>query len=127
MQIAPTDEDLIIEAKVNPTDVGQLSVGLPVSVKVDAFDYSVYGMLIGELRYISPDTLSEQGPNGQAQTFYRVKVRLPKAQTHNPHARDILVKPGMTASIDIQTGRRSVLNYLAKPVFKAFGGALLER
>jgi adhesin transport system membrane fusion protein len=127
MQIAPTDEDLIIEAKVNPSDVGQLSVGLPVSVKVDAFDYSVYGMLSGDLVYISPDTLSEQGPNGQSQTFYRAKVRLPRAQTHNPRAREIVVKPGMTASIDIRMGTRSVLNYLAKPVFKAFGGALTER
>jgi adhesin transport system membrane fusion protein len=127
MQIAPTDEDLIIEAKVNPSDVGQLSVGLPVSVKVDAFDYSVYGMLNGDLVYVSPDTLSEQGPNGQSQTFYRVKVHLPRAQPKNAKAIDIVVKPGMTASIDIRTGTRTVLGYLAKPVFKAFGGALLER
>jgi adhesin transport system membrane fusion protein len=118
---------LIIEAKVNPTDVGQLTDGLPVSVKVDAFDYSIYGTLIGKLIYISPDTLSEQNPNGQSQTFYRVKVHLPHLQTHNPKARDIVVKPGMTVGIDIRTGTRSVLNYLAKPVFKAFGGALIER
>lgn len=127
MQIAPTDEDLIIEAKVTPTDVGQLVTGQPVSVKVDAFDYSVYGMLNGELRYISPDTLSEQGPNGQTLTFYRIKVHLPRAQPQNPKARDIVVKPGMTVSLDVRTGTRSVLNYLAKPVFKAFGGALIER
>jgi adhesin transport system membrane fusion protein len=127
MQIAPTDEDLIIEAKVNPADVGLLAVGLPVSVKVDAFDYSVYGMLSGNLVYISPDTLTEQSPSGQSQTFYRVKVQLPRLQPHNPKARDIVVKPGMTASIDIRTGTRSVLSYLAKPVFKAFGGALIER
>ena len=127
MQIAPTDEDLIIEAKVNPADVGLLVVGLPVSVKVDAFDYSVYGMLSGDLVYISPDTLTEQSPNGQSQTFYRVKVHLPRLQPRNPKARDIVVKPGMTVSIDIRTGVRSVLNYLAKPVFKAFGGALIER
>lgn len=127
MQIAPTDDDLIIEAKVNPTDVGQLTQGLPVSVKVDAFDYSVYGMLSGDLNYISPDTLSEQSQNGQTQTFYRVKVHLPRAQPHNPKAHDIVVKPGMTVSIDIRTGTRSVLAYLAKPVIKAFGGALMER
>jgi membrane fusion protein, adhesin transport system len=48
-------------------------------------------------------------------------------QSHNPKARDIVVRPGMTASIDIRTGSRSVLNYLAKPIFKAFGGALIER
>lgn len=127
MQIAPHDEDLIIEAKVSPGEVGQLRTGLPVSVKVDAFDYSVYGMLQGELIYISPDTLSEQGPGGQTLVYYRVKVRLPPQQPHNPKARDIVVKPGMTVSIDIRTGSRTVLNYLAKPVFKAFGGALIER
>ncbi len=127
MQIAPTDEDLIIEAKVNPTDVGLLALGLPVSVKVDAFDYSVYGSLNGDLTYISPDTLSEQGPNGQSQTFYRVKVHLPRLQPHNPKAHTIVVKPGMTVGIDIRTGTRSVLKYLAKPVVKAFGGALIER
>ena len=127
MQIAPIDEDPIIEAKVTPIDVGQLSVGLPVSVKVDAFDYSLYGMLHGELRYISPDTLSEQSQGGQTQSFYRVKVQLPRAQLLNPKARDILLKPGMTVSLDIRTGTRSVLSYIAKPVFKAFGGALIER
>ncbi len=127
MQIAPADEDLIIEAKVNPTDVGLLAQGLAVNVKVDAFDYSVYGSLSGDLIYISPDTLSEQGPNGQSQTFYRVKVHLPRLQPHNPKAHTIVVKPGMTVGIDIRTGTRSVLSYLAKPVVKAFGGALIER
>ena len=127
MQIAPADEDLIIEAKVNPTDVGLLALGLPVNVKVDAFDYSVYGSLNGDLIYISPDTLSEQSPNGQSQTFYRVKVHLPRLQPQNPKAHTIVVKPGMTVGIDIRTGTRSVLSYLAKPVVKAFGGALIER
>lgn len=127
MQIAPNDEDPIIEAKVNPTDVGLLSVGQPVSVKVDAFDYSVYGMLAGDLIYISPDTLSETGQSGQTQTFYRARIHLPRLQAQNLKARDIVVKPGMTVSIDIRTGRRSVLSYLAKPVVKAFGGAMLER
>lgn len=127
MQIAPNDDDLIIEAKVNPADVGLLRQGLPVSVKVDAFDYSVYGMLRGELVYISPDTLSEQGPNGQTQVYYRAKVHLPRLQPHNPKAKSIVVRPGMTVSADIRTGTRSVLNYLAKPIFNAFGGALIER
>jgi adhesin transport system membrane fusion protein len=127
MQIAPMDENLIIEAKVSPSDVGQLVMGQPVSVKLDAFDYSVYGMLTGDLIYISPDTLTEQAQNGQAQSFYRVKVHLLRTQVQNPHARDIVLKPGMTASIEIRTGTRSVLKYLAKPIFKAFGGAMLER
>lgn len=128
MQIAPTEKDLIVEAKVNPTDVGLLRIGLPVTVKADAFDYSIYGTLMGELTYISPDTLSEPGPNGgAAQTYYRVHVKLVALQPQNHKAREIALKPGMTASIDIRTGTRTVLNYLAKPVTKAFGGALIER
>lgn len=126
MQIAPTDDALIIEAKVAPVDVGLLRTGLPASVKIDAFDYSVYGSLNGKLTYISPDTLSEPGPNGQPQTFYRVHVALAKVQAQNPKARSILVMPGMPVTVDIRVGSRSILKYLAKPIYKAFGGALAE-
>lgn len=126
MQIAPTDDALIIEAKVAPADVGLLKTGLPVSVKIDAFDYAIYGTLNGELTYISPDTLTEPGPNGQTQTYYRVHVALAQQQTHNAKARDIVIKPGMPATLDIRTGTRSILKYLAKPVYKAFSGALTE-
>lgn len=127
MQIAPTNDELIIEAKVNPMDIGMLVLGLPVSVKLDAFDYFTYGTLVGELTYISPDTLSEQSPNGQSQTNYRVHVKLAQQQSHNGKVGALVVKPGMTATIDIRTGTRSVLKYMAKPVFKAFSGALIER
>jgi multidrug efflux pump subunit AcrA (membrane-fusion protein) len=127
MQISPSDELLIIEGKVTPTDIGQLHPGLPVSVKLDAFDYSVYGALDGVLTYVSPDTLSETGPNGQSQTFFRVHVKLNPQQNQNPKAGSIIVKLGMTASLDIRTGTRSVMQYIAKPVFKTFSGALSER
>jgi adhesin transport system membrane fusion protein len=127
MQISPSDEQLIIEGKVTPMDIGQLQPGLPVSVKLDAFDYSVYGALDGVLTYVSPDTLSEAGPNGQSQTFFRVHVKVNPQQHQNPKASSIVVKPGMTASLDIRTGTRSVMKYIAKPVFKTFSGALSER
>ena len=128
MQIAPTDDALIVEAKVDPRDVAGLRIGLPVSVKIDAFDYSVYGTLNGTLGYISPDTLSEPSGTGQpTQSYYRVHVVLQKPANHPTGARDIVIKPGMTAGIDIRTGTRSILKYIAKPVFKAFGGAMNER
>lgn len=127
MQISPSNERLIIEGKVTPADIGLLQPGLPVSVKLDAFDYSVYGALDGELTYVSPDTLSETGPNGQTQTYFRVHVQINPQQYQNPKASSIIVKPGMTASLDIRTGTRSVLKYIAKPVFKSFSGALSER
>ncbi len=126
MQISPTESDMVIEAKINPVDIGQLELGLPVQVKLDAFDFSVYGMLLGKLTYISSDTLVEQGPNGQSLSFYRVQVRLEDQQANQVLAR-VALKPGMTSTIDIKTRTRSVLRYLLKPVIKTFSGALNER
>lgn len=127
MQIAPTDDALILEAKVPPADIGLLKIGLPAAVRIDAFDYSIYGGLVGKVTYISPDTLSESGPNGQTQTYYRMHVALAAKQEHNVKSGHIAIKPGMTATVDVRTGKRSILKYLAKPVYKAFSGALAER
>ena len=128
MQISPTEGNMIIEAKVNPVDIGQLKISLPVAIKLDAFDYSSYGTLKGTLNYISSDTLTEQGGNGQAVTYYRANVLVDAEQTKtNPKLANVALKPGMTATVDIKTNNRTVLQYLAKPIFKAFGGAMNER
>jgi adhesin transport system membrane fusion protein len=130
MQISPTEGEMVFEVKISPADIGQLSTGLPVSIKLDAFDYSIYGSLAGTLTYLSSDTLAEQGANGQTSAYYRAQVRLDaeRAKTHpNPKLASVALKPGMTATVDIRTGQRSVLKYLAKPVYKAFSGAMNER
>ena len=126
MRISPTESDMVIEAKINPVDIGQLELGLPVLVKLDAFDFSVYGMLTGKLTYLSSDTLVEQGPNGQSMSYYRAHVRIDANQANAMLAR-VPLKPGMTSTIDIKTRTRSVLRYLLKPVIKTFSGALNER
>ena len=134
MHIAPVGDNLLIEARVLPADMGQLVVGQTVQISLDAYDYSLYGNLTGELIDISPDTLSDtnaQGssvitPTGQPSVYYKVNIRLAKEQT-NPKAQLIEVKPGMTASIDIRTGTRNLLNYLMKPVIKTLGNSLNER
>jgi adhesin transport system membrane fusion protein len=134
MHIAPVGDNLLVEARVLPVDMGQLVVGQAVQISLDAYDYSLYGNLIGELIDISPDTLSDtnaQGslvntPNGQPSVYYKVNIRLAKEQT-NPKAQLIEIKPGMTASIDIRTGTRNLLNYLMKPVIKTLGNSLNER
>lgn len=128
MQISPTGGDMVVEVRINPVDIGQLKIGLPAFVKLDAFDYSQYGNLQGTLSYISSDTLTEQGANGQPLTYYRAHVRL-DAQAVQANARlaALALKPGMTATVDLRTASRSVLQYLAKPIFKAFSGALNER
>jgi adhesin transport system membrane fusion protein len=134
MHIAPVGDNLLVEARVLPVDMGQLVVGQTVQISLDAYDYSLYGNLTGELIDISPDTLSDtnaQGssvntPNGQPSVYYKVNIRLAKEQI-NPKAQLIEIKPGMTASIDIRTGTRNLLNYLMKPVIKTLGNSLNER
>ncbi|NBP46277.1 MAG: HlyD family efflux transporter periplasmic adaptor subunit [Betaproteobacteria bacterium] len=126
MQISPTDVELMVEAKVPPADIGLLRTGRPVSIKLDPFDYSIYGSLQGELSYISADTLTEQAPNGQVQTFYRVQIKFNTEQDNRKLQLNDL-KPGMTANVDVLTGSRSVLTYLTKPITKAFQGAASQR
>lgn len=126
MQISPTESEVLVEVRVNPADIGQLVLGLPVQIKLDAFDFAVYGMLTGTVQYISSDTLVEQGANNQSMSFYRVRVQLDPRQA-NPKLAQVQLKPGMTAIIDIRTQTRSVLRYLVKPVIKSFSGALNER
>lgn len=130
MQISPVDDELLVEIKVNPIDVGLLRAGLPVTLRFDAFDSSTYGNVHGALRYISPDTLTEPGPNGQNQTYYRAQVVIDWAATRQHTASRLQphdIKPGLTATADVLTGRRSILNYLIKPVSRAFSGALTQR
>ena len=127
MQISPTESEMVIEIKVNPVDIGQLKLGLPVSIKLDAFDYSIYGSLQGELIYISSDTLTEQ-TDKRSITYYRAQITVDEAlKNDNPKLANLSLKPGMTATVDIQTSKRTILHYLTKPVTRAFGGALNER
>jgi len=129
MQISPVNDEMLVQLRINPTDVGQLFEGLPVVLRFDALDSSIFGSVPGVVRYVSPDTLTEQGPNGQQQIDYRAEVVLDwtseKAVQRRIRAEDI--KPGMTVTADILTGKRSILHFLAKPIVKAFRGATLPR
>lgn len=126
MQISPTSGGYIVEAKVNPSDIGQLQVGMSVTVRLDAYDYNIYGSLSGKLTYLSSDTLNEQGSDGRSQIYYRAKVHIDKPlPSQRIQVADL--KPGMTASLDILTGRRSVLTFITKPIVQAFSGAMGHR
>ena len=127
LEISPTDDDMLIEVKVNPMDIGLLELSLPVSISLDAFDYSIYGTLSGRLVYISSDTLNEN-VSGQTLTYYRANVRIDDDATiANPRFVGLKLKPGMTAIASIRTGKRTVLQYILKPINRAFQGALSER
>lgn len=126
MQIVPLNDDMVIEVKVKPADIAFVRPGLPASVKMDAYDYTIYGALQGEVSYISADTLSEESRSNE-QPYYRVQIRT-RAQSlvgKNQHRIDI--QPGMTASVEIKTGSNTVLHFLTKPITKTLGESLLER
>jgi adhesin transport system membrane fusion protein len=127
LQISPVDDVLVAEVKVNPADVGGLHVGLPVTVRFDALDSSIYGNVQGKITYISPDTLNEKGANDQPINYYRAEVALDVGSKLDTKISPEIIKPGMLVNADIRTGTRTVLYYLAKPIVKAFSGALAQR
>ena len=125
MQLLPTSSDLIVEAKVRPADIAYVKEGQHASVKLDAYDYSIFGSMDGVVTYISPDTLMEQTPKGE-QPYYRVQVRIKSAEFQG-RAKDIVIRPGMTATVEIKALERTVLNYLTKPITKTLSEGLGER
>lgn len=126
LQILPTESDLVVEAKVRPADMANIKVDMPVKVKLDAFDYSIFGTMSGKVMYVSADTLSEDSKMGPV-TYYRVKVAIAGKDFKGKMSELIEVRPGMTTSVDIQTGKRSVLSYLMKPITKTFSESFGER
>ncbi len=134
MTIVPTEDSLIIEAFVRPADVAFLHAGQDAVVKVSAYDYAIYGGLDGKVENISPDTLrDERGGNtpvadvaDEANSYYRVLVRTKENALTTPDGRELPIIPGMTASVEMLTGRKTVLQYLVKPLNRA-GEALRER
>ncbi len=126
MQIVPLEDDLVVEAKVKPADIAFLKPGLEASVKIDAYDYTVYGDLQGKLIYISADTLSENLRQGE-EPYYRVQVRSEGRRFSGRPNEELEIQPGMTATVEIKTDRRSVWHYLTKPITKTLRESLGER
>lgn len=126
MQIVPVDEALLVEAKVRPADVAFLKPGQTASVKIDAYDYTVFGSLEGTLAYISADTLAEDLKQGE-QAYYRVQIQTKSRRFSARPQEDLEIQPGMTATVEITTGRNTVLRYLIKPAIKTLDESLGER
>jgi len=126
LEILPTNGGLIAEAKISPADIAFIKIGQSASVKLDAYDYSIFGAMGGEVSYISADTLSEETRQGPA-FYYRVQVLIREAEFKDKSGSRIQIRPGMTASVDIKAAERTVLSYLTKPVTKTFAQALGER
>jgi adhesin transport system membrane fusion protein len=125
MEILPTSSDLIVEAKVSPGDIAYVKEGQEATVKLDAYDYSIFGAMNGNVTYISPDTLIEKTPKGD-EPYYRVQVVITGAEFAG-RGDEIVIKPGMTASVDIKAMERTVLSYLTKPITKTLSEGMGER
>lgn len=123
VEIVPEDELLLVEARIAPQDIAFLRPGQPATIKLTAYDFAVYGGLEAELEHISADTITDDNDN----TFYLVRVRALEESLEGFRRRDLAIIPGMTAQVDVITGKRSVLEYLLKPILRGAGNALSER
>jgi len=122
MEIVPLDDTLLVEAEVKPSDIAFLHPGQQAKVKITAYDFSIYGGLDGIVENISADTIEDE----RGENYYLVKVRT-KQNAMLYRGQRLPIIPGMTASVDILTGEKSVLDYLLKPILKAKQNALRER
>lgn len=130
MQLLPTDSALIVEAKLKPADIAYVRRNLPAAIKLDAFDYSVYGVLRGKVSYISPDAFTEKTAAGE-HVYYRVQIGIDEDElarrNRQQGGKAVEIQPGMTATVEITTGSQTILAYLTKPVTKTLSQALGER
>ena len=124
MEIVPLEDQLLIETRINPRDRAYIRPGLPATVKITAYDSSIYGNLNGTVEIVSPDTLQDEVRRDQY--YYRVYVRTQSAELSNKAGRKFPILPGMVASVEIKTGQKTVLDYLIKPLNKV-KEALRER
>ena len=126
MELVPLGDDLIIEAKLKPSEVSFIKKGQKATVKLDAYDFSIYGMFYGKVFYISPDTIIEKTSKGD-EPYFKVQIALDKNKLYAKNGKEIEITPGMGAQVDITTGTRTVFQYMAKPVIKTIDESFIER
>ena len=122
LEIVPLDDTLLIEARIRPADIAFLHPGQKAMIKITAYDFSIFGGLEGFVEAISADTIEDD----KGESFYKVKLRTHKSAI-SYRGEELPIIPGMTASVDILTGKKSVLAYLLKPILRMKQNALRER
>ncbi|MFC0309348.1 HlyD family efflux transporter periplasmic adaptor subunit [Gallibacterium melopsittaci] len=131
MEIVPVEDNLLVEAYINPKDVAYIRPGMKAVVKLSAYDYAIYGGLDGVVTLLSPSTLQDKrqasdlnlNPNN---SFYRVLIRTSGSHLTDKNGNELPVLPGMIATVDIKTGEKTVFQYLIKPITR-MKQALQER
>lgn len=124
MEIIPMDERLHIETKISPRDIAYIRPGLKATVKISAYDYSIYGGLEGTVEMISPDTIQDEV--NRELYYYRVYIHTHTGSLKGKDNKEFPIVPGMVATVDIHTGSKTILSFLIKPFNKA-REALRER
>jgi adhesin transport system membrane fusion protein len=124
LEIVPREDNLLVEAKVLPQDIAFLYPGQIADVKITAYDYSIYGSMPGVVEHISADAITDEQ---EKMSYYLIKVRTDQASLKSKEGKELPIIPGMVAEVDVLTGKKTVLEYLLKPIIKTTRGALRER
>lgn len=122
VEIVPTDKRLYLEVKIKPSDIAYLHPGATAKVKVTAYDFAIYGSLVGEVVNISPDTTVDE----KGETFYIINIETEKNHLGTQEQPQKII-PGMTVNVDIVTGKKTVMQYLLKPILKSKQYVFSER
>lgn len=124
MEIVPLDDQLLVEARLSPRDIAFIHPGQEATVKITAFEPSIYGTLAATVQHISPDTIEDQVD--KRVYYYRVYLLTKNSYLETKDGKRHFIMPGMVATTEIRTGRKTVLDYLIKPLNRA-AEALRER
>jgi adhesin transport system membrane fusion protein len=122
MEIVPSEENLVIEARLRPEDIGTVKVGQSARIKVSAYDYAKFGALSGSMTYVSADSLVDD----KGIPYFQVIIKPDRSYLGTANG-DLPIRPGMTATVDIRTGSKTVLEYLLKPIIRLRYDSLHER
>ncbi|MGC7589642.1 HlyD family type I secretion periplasmic adaptor subunit [Bisgaard Taxon 46] len=131
LEIVPLDDKLIVQAYISPKDVAFIRTGQEAIVRISAYDYAIYGGIEGKVILISPDTLQDDRRPSELKlnpdmAYYRVLVETTTNNITDKTGRKLEITPGMTATVDIKTGEKTVFQYLVKPITR-MKQALQER
>jgi adhesin transport system membrane fusion protein len=122
VEIVPTNKKLFLEIKIKPSDIAFIHPGAQAKVKISAYDFAIHGGLVGTVVNISPDTITDKKDN----TFYLIHVETEKNYLGTPE-HPLKIIPGMTASVDIVTGKKTIMQYILKPILKSKQYVFTER
>ncbi|MEO0863161.1 MAG: HlyD family efflux transporter periplasmic adaptor subunit, partial [Pseudomonadota bacterium] len=117
LQIIPLDEELFVEGRIAPEDIAGVRPGQEATIKLSAYDYTIYGALKGQVTLVSADTFKDER-KADGDPHYKVTVAVDGAGLTD-RQRSVAIRPGMQAQVELHTGSKTVLQYLLKPLYKS--------